>query len=206
MRDDVLISAGDVLEVQLTSETVLLQTAAGRRPFEQGHITNRMRLFVRELSGPETRFDFEDTDLGVRQTQRVAIVRAKFKAHPDPINLMIFNLSSGEMDTFEPALEALLGRTPLFGPRWKAFFAALLAAAATWLLSRFALNQSAVGAGFIAAAVTLAVYPLTLWGARTWDRVTEDMRYRNARKRFIEEMWARVKAYAPRDETPPQTE
>lgn len=205
MRDDVLITAGDVLEVQLTSETVLLQTAGGRRPFEQGHITNRMRLFVRELDGAETRFDFEDTDLGVRQTQRVAIVRAVFKAYPEPINLLLFNLSSNEMDAFEPALEALLGRTPLFGPRWKAVAAALIAALIAWLLSRYQFGQSGMGAGFIAVPAALTAFPLTLWGARAWDRVTEDMRYRNARKRFIEEMWARVKAYAPRSETPSPT-
>jgi hypothetical protein len=130
-------------------------------------------------------------------------VRAKFKAHPAPINLLLFNLSSGEMDTFEPALEALLGRTPLFGPRWKAAAAALLAGTIAWLVSRYAVGQGPLVAGFISIAAAFAAYPLTLWAARAWDRITEDMRYRSARKRFIEEMWTRVKAYAPQNETAP---
>ena len=76
MADTLLISAGDVIEVQLTSETVVIDTPQGRQ-VEQGHITNRMRLFIKLTDGKETKFDFEDTELGVRETQRVAVVRGK---------------------------------------------------------------------------------------------------------------------------------
>src|SRR5262245_12294204 len=106
-----LISAGDVIEVQLTSETVVIEGAT-RRHVEPGHITNRMRLFVRELDGSEMKYDFEDTELGVRESQRVAIVRAHLKRAPAPVNMILFNLSSNERDTFEPGLAAYLGHKP----------------------------------------------------------------------------------------------
>ena len=71
MAETVLVSVGDVIEVQLTSETVMIEGAHGRRQAEPGHITNRMRLFVKLVDGKEQKFDFEDTELGVRETQRV---------------------------------------------------------------------------------------------------------------------------------------
>jgi hypothetical protein len=61
MAETLLINAGDVIEVQLTSETVVIEGAGGRRNAEPGHITNRMRLFVRQTDGVEKKYDFEDT-------------------------------------------------------------------------------------------------------------------------------------------------
>src|SRR5262245_18211023 len=87
-----LITAGDVIEVQLTSETVVIE-GADRCYVEPGHIPNRMRLFVREAVGKEQKFDFEDTELGVRETQRVAVVRGRLKKRPEAMNLLLFNLS-----------------------------------------------------------------------------------------------------------------
>lgn len=194
-----IVAAGDVLDVQLTSETVVIDTPLGRRPAgEPGHITNRVRLFVKDLDGKEQVFDFEDTELGVRESQRVAIVRAKSGRAHAPINLMLFNLSSAQHDTFEPGLAAYLGRKPFFGPPWKAAALSLVGALIFWLMSHFLYHRSTVQANYFAAAFAFALYPALYWLCGLWDRITERIRYKAARTHFITEMSARVQAYTPR--------
>lgn len=191
-----LISAGDVLDVQLTSETVVIDTPAGRRAVaEPGHITNRMRLFVKDLDGREQVYDFEETELGVRETQRVAVVRAQMKSEP-AFNLMLFNLTAGQHDTFEGGLRVYLGRKPLFGPLWKAAGLSLVTGVIVWLASRYGYRKDVVTAGFLTVAAAMLLFPAYVWLCRAWDRITEAMRYRAARTRFITEMSARVQAYA----------
>jgi hypothetical protein len=192
-----LISAGDVIEVQLTSETVVIDTPQGRQRVEKpGHITNRMRLFVRELDGREQKYDFEDCELGVRETQRVAIVRGRVRREPEPVNLILFNLSSGERDLFERGLARYLGYTPLFGPRWKAAAMALGVALVLWLVSRFAFNVGSMSSTALAIMFAFLLYPLLWWISGHWDRITGRIRYKRARKQFIAEMEGRVRAYA----------
>ena len=191
------VTAGDVIEVQLTSETVVIEGANGQS-VEHGHITNRMRLFVRETDGREHNYDFDGTRLGVRETQRVAIVRGRPKRAKDALNLILYNLSSGEHDTFEDGLAVYLGRTPVIGAYGKAFIFSALVALITWVAPQWA------GVGYNGAiAVGLAVmfalggYPIFWWLSDVWDRVSERIRFVNARKRFIAEMSARVRAHAP---------
>jgi hypothetical protein len=200
MANALLISAGDVIEVQLTSETVVIQGSEGRRPQAQpGHILNRMRLFVRELDGQEQKYDFDDTELGVRETQRVAIVRARVRKMRDPVNLMLFNLSTGESDAFETGLAAHLAHRPFFGPLWKALVLSFGVAVVFWFVSNFITRQGGGGlmSVFLAGMFAFLTYPLFWWLSAAWDRLTERFRYRAARKRFINEMNARVRAYAP---------
>ena len=198
MREDsLLISAGDVIEVQLTSETVVIDSPAGRRVEEKGHITNRMRLFVRQLDGFEKKYDFEDCELGVRETQRVAIVRGMARRSAEPMHLLLFNLSSGEHDEFEPGLAAYLGYTPFFGARWKAAGAALSVAAVFWLVSRLGFQTGPVWALMFALMFAFLTYPAFWWVCSWWDRFSERRRYRRARAAFIAEMTARVRPYAP---------
>lgn len=192
-----LVSAGDVLDVQLTSETVVIDTPMGRRAVaEPGHITNRMRLFVKDLDGREQVYDFEETELGVRETQRVAIVRAQIKREPAPLNLMLFNLTAGQHDTFEGGLRVYLGRKPFFGPLWKATGFSLLTGLIVWLACRYAYHKDVVTTGFLTVAAAMLLFPAYVWLCRAWDRITEAMRYRAARARFIAEMSARVQGYA----------
>jgi hypothetical protein len=202
-ENTLIVTAGDVIEVQLTSETVVIE-GAGARHVEPGHITNRMRLFVREGEGQERKYDFDDTELGVRETQRVAIVCGKLKRVKEPANLILFNLSSGEHDTFEHGLAAYLGRTPFFGAPWKAAGFALLVALVFWLSSNFLMRGGAGGLASIMFAVMFGflTYPVFWWLCGFWDRVSERMRYKRARKRFIAEMTGRVRAYAPRASQP----
>lgn len=200
MPDKLLVSAGDVIDVQLTSETVVIE-GADRRHVEPGHITNRMRLFVKLTDGKEQKYDFEDTELGVRETQRVVVVRGQGKGKRDrgPYNIVIFNVSSGERGEFESGLHAYLAHTPFFGPLWKAGVLALGVALVFWFVSNFIMRDGHGGTGSVWLAVMFAflTYPVFWWLARTWDRITERLRYRAARRRFLQEMEARAMTYAP---------
>lgn len=208
MADKVLVSAGDVIEVQLTSETVVIEGARGRRSEEPGHITNRMRLFVRETDGSEKKYDFEDTELGVRETQRVAIVRGQPKKTPHPINLVLYNLSSGERDTFEGGLATHLGHKPFFGPPWKAAALAFGVALVFWFVSNFITRNGYGGLLSVGLALMFGflTYPVFWWLSSVWDRITERMRYKSARKRFLKDMDGRVRAYAPTASAAPAPE
>jgi len=180
MAETFTIHAGDVIEVQLTSETVVIETPTGRREADDGaRITNRMRLFVRHADGKEEKYDFDDTELG---------------------NLILFNLSSGEHDPFEQGLASYLGHKPFFGPLGKAFVFSLGVGIIFYLVSHYIVRheQGAVMSGFLAAMFAFLTYPV-FWGAcGLWDRVTERMRYKGLRKRFIDEMAGRVRAHAPK--------
>jgi len=197
MREDtLLITAGDVIEVQLTSETVVIEGADARH-VEPGHITNRMRLFVREGEGQERKYDFDDCELGVRETQRVVVVRGKIKRRKEPVNLILFNLSSGEHEPFEQGLALYLARKPLLGPIGKGLLASVLVAIIAWLTQLWS-PIGYEGGLAIALAIMLGVvaYPVVWFIARVWRRISEKGRYRRARQRFIDEMRGRVRAYA----------
>jgi hypothetical protein len=203
MPGTVLLTGGDVIEVQLTSETVVIEGAHGRRESDEpGHITNRMRLFVREDGGKEAKYDFEETELGVRDTQRVAVVRAKFKNREEPMNLILFNCSTGEKDCFENGLFAHLSYRPFFGAKWKAFFFSLLIAFIFFCVSFYVVRrgQGSVTSTSLAVMFAFLLYPLLWWICATWDRVTERIRYKKARKDFIAEMEGRARVYAPKAE------
>jgi|CXWL01.1.fsa_nt_gi hypothetical protein len=207
MAEAATISAGEVIEVQLTSETVVIEGAGGRRAADEpGHITNRMRLFVRETGGREQMYDFEDTELGVRETQRVAIVRAKLKGREDPAHLILFNLSTGEKDCFEGGLAAHLGYRPFFGAKWKAFFFSLFIAFVFYCVSFYIVRhgQGAVTSASLAIMFAFLLFPLLWWICGTWDTVTERIRYKRVRKQFIADMEGRVRAHLPKAATAPE--
>jgi len=199
MPDKLLVSAGDVIDVQLTSETVVIE-GADRRHVEPGHITNRMRLFVKLTDGKEQKYDFEDTELGVRETQRVVIVRGQGagKRGGAPYNIVLFNVSSGEHGEFEGGLREYLGHRPFFGPLWKAAVLSLGVALVFWFVSNFITRNGYGGLTSVGLALMFAflTYPVFWWLAKMWDRITERMRYQAARKKFLSEMQARANTYA----------
>lgn len=195
----ILISGGDVIEVQLTSETVLISSFDGRQLHaEPGHIVNRMRLFVRKTDGKEQKFDFEETNLGVRETQRVAIVRGRTKKRRDPFNLVLYNLSSGETEVFENNLAEYLARTPFFGPLTQAAGWSLSVALVFWLYSNFVERGGNGGLGSIAFAVFFGflTYPVFWFLCRTWQRMSARSRSAAARRRFLKDMETRVQRFA----------
>jgi len=203
-RQTPLITVGDVIEVQLTSERVVIRSAQGREA-QPAHITSRMRLFVKELDGSEHKYDFDDTELGVRETQRVGIVRARFKGQRDPQNLALFNLSSGESDAFEPALAAYLQRRPLVGPRGHALGWALVVALLTWAISNWGYRGGEGGpmSVFLAVAFAVLTFPI-VWGlSALWDRLSARARYGRARAAFLSDAEAQVRALAGAAARPP---
>ncbi len=203
MADKLLINAGDVIDVQLTSETVVIE-GADRRHVEPGHITNRMRLFIRETDGKEKKYDFEDSELGVRETQRVVVIRAQGKKDPAAYNILLYNLSSNERGDFDAGLARYLGHKPFFGPLWKAAVLALGLALVFWFVSNFITRNGYGGLTSVGLALMFAflTYPVFWWLCLTWDRITERMRFRAARKRFLSDMDGRVRAYAPQASAP----
>ena len=125
---------------------------------------------------------------------------AKLKKRPEPVNLILFNLASGEKDCFEPGLFAYLSRKPFFGPLWKAAGLSLLVVLIFWAVSKFhgaRRPRRHDCRSYLAIMFGFLTYPVFWWLCGLWDRLTERMRYKNARKSFIAEMEARVRAYAP---------
>jgi hypothetical protein len=120
---------------------------------------------VRHADGKEEKYDFDDTELGVRETQTVAIVRGKLRRAKGPVNLILFNLSSGELDPFERGLASYLGHKPFFGPLAKAFVFALGVAIIFYLVSHYIVRheQGAVMSGFLALMFAFLCYPV-FWG------------------------------------------
>lgn len=201
MTKPVQITAGDVIEVQLTSETVVFDRGDGSVTAEPGHITNRMRLFVRELDGAERKYDFEDTELGVRETQRVAIVQGVPKRGKAPVHLILFNLSSGESDIFERGLRAFLDDGPKVASPLKALIAGLAWALLFWLVARYGFAKSEGFANVYSVMSALLLLPFFWWGARAWDNFTQEWRYQAACKKLIADADGRVRAYEPKATT-----
>lgn len=84
-----------------------------------------------------------------------------------------------------------------------------------WFVSNFITRDGNGGMGSLWLAVMFGflTYPVFWWLAKMWDRVTERMRYRAAKKKFLVEMQARANTYAqqanapaatPQPETPPE--
>ena len=127
MSERLLISAGEVIEVQLTSETyVMAQGSGGGRKRRRkrgeaqptGRIVNRMRVFVREADGKERTYDFEGARLGVHDGHSVCVVRGRCEGGGKPVNLMLCNLSTEDRDLFEQQIVTFLDRKRRFGPFW----------------------------------------------------------------------------------------
>ncbi len=193
MAQPLLFSAGDVIDVQLSSETVVFD--GGGEGDGAAHVTKRMRLFVRDLDGKEQKYDFEGTELGVRDTQRVVIVRGAVKGAKQPVNLVLINQSSGEHDTFEPGLRAFLAVRSWFSPPLQAIAAALIFFVLFWLVTHFGMGKSAGFAntyGFFSAAM---LFPIFWWIAAKLDALSYEWRFRAARSRLIADARGRARAY-----------
>jgi hypothetical protein len=165
-----------------------------------------MRIFLRHDDGKEQKYDFEDTELGLRETQRVVVVRGQGKGKRDTgaYNIVLYNLSSNERGDFESGLHAYLGHKPFFGALSKAAVLSVGSALVFWIVASFVTNTGYGGLSSVGVALMVGflTYPLFWWLAKTWDRITERMRYRAAKKRFLKEMTARASAYAPQASAP----
>jgi len=207
MADKLLISSGDVIDVQLTSETLVVENQAARgggrrrrgkpQPLSTGRISNRMRVFLREDGGREANFDFEGARVGVREGHRCAVVRGRCKGVREPVNLMLVNLSTDEHDIFENALVAYLSAKPMFGAFWKACGAFLLMIPFGVFYSQIILDHaramSLLESFWWALFFAFLTFPV-FWGlAGVWDNMTARQRFKDARIALLDDVQARLR-------------
>ena len=217
MSDRLHIVTGEVIDVQLTSETLVVESAVGRRrtkrkapkPASGGRITNRMRVFLRDHdAAKETMFDFEGAKLGVRDGHHCAVVRGHCKGAKDPVNLMLINISTNERDFFELGIFAFLNRKRFFGPIWTALGLSLIMIAFGVFFSQVILghseSMSVLESFWWSLFFAFLVFPIFWWLAGLWQRMDDRARLRRARQALIEEVEARLRG-APRPTQAPAT-
>lgn len=211
MSERLIIATGDVIEVQLTSETYhfAADEARGRRRRRRrsappsGKILNRMRVFIREPDGKERNYDFEDARLGVHDGHKVCIVRGKCAGEKTPVNLMLCNLSTEDREVFEGQVLRFLDRPRLFGPAWKALGLTLIFWALATIFWTLIVTEgrNMLTVGIYALFFSFLVYPV-MWGITAlWDRVTQSQRFKAGRARLIADVERRIAAGAPSPQT-----
>jgi hypothetical protein len=212
MAERLQITDGEVIEVQLTSETYVMAPGEGgqkrrRKPRRAaaapaGKILNRMRVFVREPDGKERNYDFEGARVGVHDGHRVCIVRGRCATTKDPLNLMLCNLSTEDRDLYESAILRFLDQPRMFGPFWRAVGLSLwvwLIVSGLWALivthGRHFLTVSIYALFFMFLA-----FPLIWGGVALWDRLSEKRRFEDGRAKLIADVEAHI-AKLPRTVT-----
>jgi hypothetical protein len=207
--DRLLITAGDVIDVQLTSETIMVEGAnQGRGKRRQARTATRtlkrMRVFLRDSAGKEMKFDLAETNLGVRDGHRCAVVHGRCPGLKDPAPLMLANLSTDERETFDHGVAAYLRRRRFFGPLWKAFFASLLMTAFGVFYSQIILghhdSMSVLESLWWAGFFSFLTYPVFWWLAAMWEQMTERARFRRGRAQLLADIEAGLRAHR---QTPP---
>jgi hypothetical protein len=208
MSERLLISGGEVIEVQLTSETYVMAQGSGsgrkrrrKRGEAQptGRIVNRMRVFVREPDGKERTYDFEGARLGVHDGHSVCVVRGRCEGGGKPVNLMLCNLSTEDRDLFEQQIVTFLDRKRLFGPFWHAMGLSAVLWVLFFLIS-FGIvrhGHQAITAGFYALFFAFLAFPVLWAGTGIWDRITERRRFKDGRAKLISDIEAHIAQLAP---------
>jgi hypothetical protein len=152
-----------------------------------------MRVFVREDDGREGDFDFPSDKVGVRDGHRIVIVRASDKAAPEPANILLFNVSTGEREEF--GLGRFTERAPAIGPKWSAALIALGIGTAFFFYFALALAMGALGAFFWAAFIAFVLY-WPLWGvAWIYAKIAAPIRAERARNAIRAEIEGRLAAH-----------
>lgn len=213
MGDRFVIIAGDVIDVQLSSETIVMEGAGqarGKRGKARGAMApstrtlSRMRVFLRQSDGKESKFDLAGANLGVRDGHRCAVVHGRCPGLKEPAALMLANLSTDERETFEPGVAAYLRRRRLFGPLWKAFFASLVMTAFGVFYSQIILGHhdrmSVLESLWWAGFFSFLTYPVFWWLAALWEQLNERARFRRGRAQLLADIEAGLRAHRP---TPP---
>jgi hypothetical protein len=207
MTERVQIAAGDVIEVQLTSETVVVENQRAERrrgrkqrgPVSTGRISNRMRVFLRDADGKEDDYDLEGARIGVREGHRAAIARGAVPGVREPINLVLINISTDERDVFERNMHAFLYRKPFFGPLWKAFGLAVLLTLFGIFYSQIIMHHAEpkplARSFWLAAFFSFLAYPVLWWLTTIYQNVTESMRYKKQRTQLLADIDGRLRAF-----------
>ena len=204
MGERLLITAGEVIEVQLTSETYVMAPGAGggrkarrsRRKDVQptGKISTRMRVFLREADGKERNYDFEGARVGVHDGHKVCVVRGRLAGVKDPLNLMLCNLSTEDRDLFESQILHFLDRPRMFGPFWRAVglsFWVWLVVSGLWTLI-VTHGRNFMTVSIYALFFMFLAFPLIWGGVALWDRISEKRRLEDGRAKLIADVDAHI--------------
>lgn len=196
MTETIEIASGEVIEVQLTSETFVAED--GRRA--AGRIGNRMRIFIRDADGREEHYDVEGAEIGVRDGHTIAIVQGRVKGAREPLDLMLANFTTDERDVFEAQLYRFLWKKPFFGPLWKAAGLAAIVFLYGIFHSQIVLGHyrtmSITVSAWWALFFAFLSFPVLWWITGMWDKFTQRARYKKMRKAFIDEVEGKLRAYA----------
>lgn len=207
MAERFQIAAGEVIEVQLTSETYVIEGRASpstkkrakAKPQTGGRIVNRMRVFLREPDGKERNYDFAEARIGLHDGHHAAVVRGKIKDAREPLNLMLVNFSTDERDLFERNIAAFLDKPVLFGPKWKALGLSLVMLLFGMGLSHFVISPDKPWsfAFWMALFFAFLAFPI-FWGVtELWTRLTERARFTRERAKLLSEIEGALKAHRP---------
>lgn len=188
------IVSGIVTEVQLAPERY--EAPAPGRDAPEGHITNRMRIFIRD-GAEEDDYDVDDDEIGVRDGHSVVLARARDAHVREPVNLLLFNVSTDERREFARNFALFTDRPALFGPRWKATGAAALFFLAAFAFAALLLWPEAGMAAWITWPLiwTILVWPVFWAAAWAWDAITRPIRAERARNAMRAEIEARLAAH-----------
>lgn len=193
MNENILISGGDVIGVQIATQAVVLIAEDGGHGVvhEQG---DRVRLFVREDDGQERSYDLQGVKQHVREGQRVMIARARLRGRDDPAPLALFNISSDDRDLFEPGFRALLDKPPAFGVLLKTLGLTL----ALFVLGLFQFSivvPQGREAPYSALFLALLFSPVFWLASSFWQRRVNRARYRKARDALVRHLEGRLPAF-----------
>lgn len=207
MTERVQIAAGDVIEVQLTSETLVVENQRGerqpgrkaQRAVQTGRISNKMRVFLRDADGKEDDYDLDGARIGVRDGHRAAIVRGNVPGVREPINLVLINISTDERDVFERNMHAFLYRKPFFGPLWKAFGLAAIMTVFGVFYSQFILQHhdtmTMLESFWWALFFSFLAFPVLWWVAGLFEKITGDAKYKRDRAKLLADIDGRLHAF-----------
>ena len=116
------IIEGDAVKVQLTSETHAPARGgvkANDKLLVSSKVLNRMRLFIMRADGKEQDFQFVNSTVGVREGNRVAVVRAKPNGPGPWLVVALYNLTTQTREEQIGAF-AKAARQQWIGARWRA--------------------------------------------------------------------------------------
>jgi hypothetical protein len=190
-----MITTGEVLKVQLTSETHMLK--APSTTGAQSRIVNKMRVFLRDNGdGKEKDFTFVNSSVGVREGHRVSIVRAQVRHAKSPILLMLVNHSTGQREDSDGGFEKAMSTKGYFGQKWKAFGLSAILFVLFWLVSHFIVRQGQGGLAsfFFALMFSFLMFPVFRGGVIVVDKLTVPKKERVEADRLRLEIAGRLAA------------
>lgn len=190
-----MITTGEVLRVQLTSETHMLKSPTPTGA--QSRVVNKMRIFLRDSAdGKEKDFTFVNSSVGVREGHRISVVRAQLRHIKAPLLLMLVNHATGQREESENGFTTAMSPKGYFGPRWRAFGLTTILFFLFWAISHFIVRQGSGGlmSFFMAFMFSFLTFPVFWGGVVMWDRFTVPKRERVEADRLRAEINGRLAA------------